>query len=888
MINKEIISNIYAKYDSKLGYHPLICHMIDSSCVAYYIWKDIIGKNSKNNILKYLNIPDEEALKFIPFLVGLHDIGKASEPFQVKLKNDKSLEKYGFKKSKIYIDDVYHTLYGYYILKNHKFPNTNENFSEIFCSIISGHHGVFSEYYDIINSESNIRLYEENFYHWVDIRNFIINDIFDLWKPNYVKINNKENIFVLLLESIISISDWISSNPYFFNYEKDFNIVNIKSYYDKSLKIAENIFNNNINWKNYYNFESKDFKDLFDFVPCPTQSKVEHICKNDNPKLIIIEVPTGEGKTEAALLAQNYFRKKYNQKGLYFALPTMATSNQMFNRVEKYIKKSYSNEKINYHLIHSHSLLSDNYHKIKTSGINNNENLIADEWFSVSKRVLLAPFAVGTVDQSLLSVLKVKYGYLRLFGLSDKTIIFDEIHAYDIHMSLLFEELLEWLGKIGSTVIILSATLSKERLLKLASKYAGKEFNLNSIGKYPRISWVNDSNDFYSETVSVNQDHEIKLIKKDNEEDIINDILDLTNEGGNIAWICNTVDNSRKLYQKIKEDNRFNDYDIELFHSRFLFGDRLNKEKNILKKYSKDALKDRNENNNSLNKKSILISTQIIEQSLDLDFDLMVSEIAPIDLIIQRVGRLHRHKIKRNNKLKNSILYVNMNFKHNIFKIYNEYIMLKTNNLLKNVDKIKIPENVENFIEYVYSKNNEYEKEYKELFKEKEIKKLKIKNITISGPLKKDIIKESFDILEEENPDVGNSLKATTRNESLPTVSAICLNQIGDELYVIYHEDEKEIREKIENINDLSNDDKKILLNAETRFSFHGCDEIISEDLIPDEWKKISLLKFHRKLIFKNKCCEIKGIKENIYLYLDDDLGVIMEGKNDEIFQSDS
>ena len=178
------------------------------------------------------------------------------------------------------------------------------------------------------------------------------------------------------------------------------------------------------------------------------------------PGLVIIEAPMGEGKTEAAIYLADKWVTNRKQRGYYFALPTMATSDQMFGRVKAYLTKRYPSDSVNLMLLHGHASLSTEFEAIKDKfEIRNvasddpndktfdsvNAGVVASEWFTSRKRGLLSPFGVGTIDQSLLAVLQTRHVFVRLFGLAHKTIIIDEVHAYDAYMSTLLERLLEWL-----------------------------------------------------------------------------------------------------------------------------------------------------------------------------------------------------------------------------------------------------------------------------------------------------------------------------------------------------------------------------------------------------------------------------------------------------------
>ncbi len=152
----------------------------------------------------------------------------------------------------------------------------------------------------------------------------------------------------------------------------------------------------------------------------------------------------------------------------------------MFSRVHKFLANAYTSEIANLQLLHGHAALSAEFQLMQEHGrglfLNPNyhgdsedaaQDVIAAEWFTHRKRGLLAPFGVGTIDQALMAALQTRHVFVRLFGLSSKTIIIDEAHAYDTYMTTLLERLLEWLAALGSSVVILSATLPRQRRAQL-------------------------------------------------------------------------------------------------------------------------------------------------------------------------------------------------------------------------------------------------------------------------------------------------------------------------------------------------------------------------------------------------------------------------------------
>lgn len=359
-------------------------------------------------------------------------------------------------------------------------------------------------------------------------------------------------------------------------------------------------------------------------------------------QLAIVEAPTGEGKTEAAFALTEPSRA--GGAGVYFALPTMATANGLFERVRGYLSKATGERDVELRLLHSQAW----QYKTDAATVSNpgDEEMSAEaeDWFSGSKRGLLAPYAVGTVDQALLAVLRVRHGFVRLFALAGKTIVVDEVHAYDVYMSDLIERLLGWLRALGCRVILLSATLPAARRAALLKAWGACG---DTTAAYPCITWVDQGGGLNAEAFATGERKPlcIRFAQQTEGEPWeigARRILERVREGGGLgALVLNTVDAAQKAYGWLQANAA--GIRTTLFHARFTVRDRARIEKDVLKRYGRDGPRDG---------PAILVATQVVEQSLDLDFDHLVSALAPIDLLIQRAGRLHRHARTQAGQLK--------------------------------------------------------------------------------------------------------------------------------------------------------------------------------------------------------------------------------------------
>jgi CRISPR-associated endonuclease/helicase Cas3 len=344
------------------------------------------------------------------------------------------------------------------------------------------------------------------------------------------------------------------------------------------------------------------------------------------------------------------------------------------------------------------------------------EEKAAMEWFRPMKRGLLAPYAVGTVDQALMSALNVRFGFLRLFGLSGKVLIIDEVHAYDAYMNSILTMLLRWCSSLGIPVILLSATLPQSKRMKLVSAYTGNNIldNSDAMKKtpYPLITLADGPGSMREIPIEGPISHiQISLYrhygKLGDPAAAAKLAVSLSENGGCICIIANTVTSAQSIYSELKK-LPIKDTIIKLFHARFRAERRQEIENEVLDMFDKRSLLPENDPARTVRpRRAILVATQVVEQSLDLDFDEMITEIAPIDLILQRSGRLHRHQREKrpSGELRRlHILYpdsCSLDFGPTKL-VYDSYTLIRTLFAI-NIDNICLPDDMRELVEIVYS-----------------------------------------------------------------------------------------------------------------------------------------------------------------------------------------
>jgi CRISPR-associated endonuclease/helicase Cas3 len=371
--------------------------------------------------------------------------------------------------------------------------------------------------------------------------------------------------------------------------------------------------------------------------PRPLQRAVADLLDNlpDEPALIVIEAPMGEGKTEAALSCT------FGTRGFYIAMPTQATSNALFQRVATFLEGNQPEGSCyNLALAHGGGGPEAAALKLREIGLGTTDSPVrAGWWFRGSKRTLLCPHGIGTVDQGLIGVLQSRHGFLRLHGLSGRTVIFDEVHAYDTYTGGLIERLIAWLQALRCRVVVMSATLPSSRREALLRAWAGGEASAILAAAtltqeaYPRLSWIT-TGAVRIVCFAASRAQRVEVRSNPADEHAIAELAaSWAQAGARVLVVVNKVRRSQALFQRLMPSTP-----ATLFHARFPMEQRLEIEARVLGLFGPAG---------TAAQGHVLVSTQVAEQSLDIDFDVLITDPAPVDLVLQRQGRIHRHSRTR-------------------------------------------------------------------------------------------------------------------------------------------------------------------------------------------------------------------------------------------------
>ncbi|MDO8714006.1 MAG: CRISPR-associated helicase Cas3' [Polynucleobacter sp.] len=489
----------------------------------------------------------------------------------------------------------------------------------------------------------------------------------------------KDALQAKVLAGLTTVSDWIGSGALFEDPEGDW-----KSSIDMALNeagfVAPQIRAN------------LSFQDIFGFEPKNTQLKL--IEAVNQPGVYVLEAPMGLGKTEAALYAAYKLLEKNSATGIYFALPTQLTSEKIHERVNQFLEKilDESSAQTQSLLVHSNAWLKMG-----------EEGNPGGSWFAQGKRGILAPFAVGTVDQALMAVMNVKHGFVRTFGLAGKVVILDEVHSYDSFTGTILDALINALRQLECTVIILSATLTQERrekLLGLSAPCNASHKPYPLITAQPNHAPLAEIETAEIPDVTVHIGHATDLAA-------IEEALLRAEQGQQVLWIENTVNEAQSVFQLLAARSTGLGIACGLLHSRFIKKDRASNEDVWVRIFGKDGAKERAAQGR------ILVGTQVLEQSLDIDADFLVSRIAPTDMLLQRLGRLWRHSetirpalAKREAwilapDLATAIISPESSF-GTTAKVYSSYVLCRSLAVWENIVGVCLPSQIRELIEATY------------------------------------------------------------------------------------------------------------------------------------------------------------------------------------------
>jgi CRISPR-associated endonuclease/helicase Cas3 len=557
----------------------------------------------------------------LALLVALHDLGKIGEPFRAMLR-DGTVQRHGR-----------HWVASEVLLRHHDAllqflspglkPSAERRARESLYAAVAGHHGVppsleGERAFAAVRQACGEQALQDS---GALIRAFVA-----LWPGASLADLSKVQLHALSwwLPGLTAAADWVGSNAEWFPPQAP--DLPLPAYLDRARGLACVAVQ-----RAGLNASAPSDAQLFDFAPRPMQAACAEIALPDGPTLAFIEDETGAGKTEAALLLAQRMMLAGKGRGIFFALPTMATANAMFSRAREIVARMFTSPP-NLTLAHGRAPLSRDWRELREHRAAQEDTPGCTDWLADNRRrALLAQVGVGTIDQALLATLPTRYATLRHYGLSSKILIVDEVHEMgEAYMAEELKALLRAHRMAGGSAILLTATLPLGLRSALAQAFGAPAPEAPA---YPALSIAGgaDCHDF---ALPQRGRGPVRVRRLPNADAALARLIEKAKQGAACVWVRNAVDDAIAAVQ----DLRARGIEADLLHARFALCDRLKHEQAALDRFGKDG-KGR--------AGRVLVGTQVLESSLDLDFDVMVSDLAPMAALIQRAGRLWRHMALR-------------------------------------------------------------------------------------------------------------------------------------------------------------------------------------------------------------------------------------------------
>lgn len=701
---------IWAKSGESSG-HGLLAHMLDVAAVA-----EIIMRRESVQTLTWaaraFGLTDEAAPRWLGAMCGLHDFGKAIPGFQSKWSDGQGAdETAGLRfEPTTSLSATRHDLASTVLLHaalTSRFPGSL--WIPAITQALGAHHGYFPRTQETRDAKP-IRESPE----WAEARAQLLDSYLAALLPDAALATDEIALpTAAWLAGLTSVADWIGSNQEWFPPGE--RAETLVEHHAIALGLAERALDD-IGWPGFQPLvtEGHDTDTLIGRIlgraadpteARPLQRAADCLLGNaDGPALMIVEAPMGEGKTELAFLAHLRLQATNGHRGLYVALPTQATGNAMFDRALIFLKGFAPDIRLDIQLVHGGAMLDERVHQLRGVNASAEESIASSAWFSQRKRPLLSPYGVGTVDQALFATLHVKHHFVRLWGLANRVVVLDEIHAYDTYTSGLIEALLRWLKAMNCSVVLMSATLPARRraaFLQAWGAHDGPDID------YPRVLLASDAG-IQGEHVSCRPLAPITVVGVPEDLDCLaSTAMEAIAGGGCGVVIVNTVQRAQNLYSTLKDKipTAFDgNAELLLFHARYPADERSEREKLVLSKFGRG-------DNTQRPARALLVATQVVEQSLDIDFDFMVTDLAPVDLLLQRAGRLHRHERPRPEAHAVPRLIV-AGLQHDRLPelketawgfVYDPYVLYRTWSIAGAKSVWRLPEDIDHLVQAVYA-----------------------------------------------------------------------------------------------------------------------------------------------------------------------------------------
>ena len=650
----------------------LLCHLLDTAAVAELMWSRYLAPRTRA-------LMDElgggQGARLLMWLCGVHDCGKATPAFQAMdpvLAARVRAAGLDWRVERFQKPAWRHGIAGGKILSDLLAGLWDRGNADWVWPLVAGHHGTFP-------SKKEFWRQEDGEDHgrgpaWRQVQRAVVavftralgyRDLGDV-EPRCAP-NKAEQ---LMLSGLVVMADWIASAHEDFPGVARLDNICLATARDRARRAWDRLGVRG-GWGQLPVPDGDVFTARFGEPARPFQRVMVELARDmPSPGVMIVEAPMGEGKTKAALVSAEVLAARFGADGVFVGMPTQATSDPMFSQVRAWAEAFGPGVASQVSLLHGKRRFNAEWRELLAGAGNvpdeqfesidlddpyglaaggSVERRAPAEWFFGRNRGLLSGLVVGTIDQLLYAATRTRHVMLRFAGLAGKVVILDEVHAADIYMEQFLAEALWWLGRARVPVIVLSATVTPRQRQVLVAAYLAGAHGVDPSGPeqitaspgYPCLTaafpvgaaseMVSRDAPGWREPVPVAV--EVLAGAGADTTPVANLASTACADGGVVLIIHNTVDRAQRTFRALHQ--RFGD-DVRLLHGRLNAAHRADRTEECLRLLGPAA-------GCARPRRLILVATQLAEQSFDVDADLLITDLAPIDLLLQRMGRLHRH-----------------------------------------------------------------------------------------------------------------------------------------------------------------------------------------------------------------------------------------------------
>ncbi|NKI41099.1 CRISPR-associated endonuclease Cas3'' [Streptomyces physcomitrii] len=683
---------LWGKEHGLAGPYPVMCHLLDVAATFGVLWDELLEQRVRERFAGQLGLSESECRAVLSFWAGLHDLGKISPAFQAQV--PALFEVVGGQPEYAHVAGarMRHEMATHWslgsLLEEAGYPNrhgaaqrggSGAQLAHWVGQLLGGHHGLFGR--KLTTSEMRTPAsYEPGLgaAGWHVQRRCHLEELRRVTGAASVPAGALSADLAVVLSGLVVCADWLASDTAAIESVRGTTgwqgtAAEVDAHFARAVAAAPALVG--AARLGRAEFAESSFGGMFPFAPNPLQAdlvaQLPGLVQAHGPGVLLVTAPTGDGKTEAALFASSVLGRAAGARGMFVALPTMATADAMYGRVRAFAESALTGQRA-LTLLHSMAWLNSAYtppsSDDRTAQLSSDTatSVAAGDWVRGNRRGFLAPLSVGTVDQVLAGVLPLRYNTLRLFGLHEKVFVVDEAHAYGPWMHKLLLVLLEWLGAMRAPVVLLSATLTGQAAASLVNAYRrGAGFTEAAPVEPAYPGWV------YAGAVTgevsaprstaTGRPRTLDVVVRPVAWDVregeaggpapaggrraaVREELRQVVEGGGTALVCcTTVAEAQATFRDIRAafpELAGRPGGVRLLHSRFPARVRQEIAAECERAYGKPEAGAEP----SVREPSVLVATQVVEQSLDLDFEVVISDLAPLAQLLQRAGRCRRHQ----------------------------------------------------------------------------------------------------------------------------------------------------------------------------------------------------------------------------------------------------